>query len=255
MIGAEDEIAGGDREHHDGSGPVVVLAYDGVAGDEAGLLVEILTGAGLEVVVATVGLDPVTSFHGRVVADRTVAQLSGCRALIVPGGMGVRRAATDQPFIAAIAQLAADATWLGATSTGSVLLAAAGVVDGARATTHWLAGDLAADHGLELVRAPFVEHGRLLTVAGAASAPRLAFRLVGALAGARAEEEAKAEFTDRPVADPRYRKPVTGWRRLVGRLLGAGEVADVPYPLDPTGQAEIVVLDLYPESTGLDADR
>ena len=217
-----------------------------MAADETGLVVEILTGAGLEVIVATVGLDPVTSFHGRVVADRTVAQLTHCGALIVPGGMGVRRAATDDPFIAAIAQLAAEATWLGATSTGSVLLAAAGVVDGARATTHWLAGDLATDQGLELVRESFVEHGRLVTAAGAASAPRLGFRLVGALAGARAEEDAKARFRDRPVADPRYRQPVTGWRRLVGRLLGAGQITDIPYPLDPTGQAEIVVLDLDP---------
>ena len=228
--------------------PVVVLAYDGVAADEAGLVVEILAGSGLDVVIATVGLDPVTSFHGRVVADRSVAQLTSCRALIVPGGMGVRRAASDKPFIAAISELAADATWLGATSTGSVLLGAAGVVDGARATTHWLAGDLAADHGLTLVRESFVEHGRLLTAAGAASAPQLAFRLVGGLLGVRAEEDAKARFADRPITDPRYTRPVSGWRRLVGRLVGQKQLDEIAYPLDPTGQAEIVVLDLYPDS-------
>ena len=226
------------------SAPVVVLAYDGVAADEAGLVVEILTGAGLDVVIATVGLDPVTSFHGRVVADRTVAELATCRALIVPGGMGVRRAAADRSLIAAIGHLAADAAWLGATSTGSVLLAAAGVVDGARATTHWLAGDLAADHGLTLVRDSFVEHGRLLTAAGAASAPQLGFRLVGALVGVQAEADAEERFRDRPVVDPRYRRPVTGWRRLVGRLLRPKQVADIAFPLDPSGQAEIVVLDL-----------
>lgn len=224
--------------------PVVVLAYDGVAADEAGLIVSILSGAGLNVVIATVGLDPVTSFHGRVVADRSVVQLTGCSTLIVPGGMGVRRAAADEAFIAAIGRLAADATWLGATSTGSVLLAAAGVVEGARATTHWLAGDLATGHGLTLVRSSFVEHGRLLTASGAASAPQLGFRLVGALAGTGAEAEARDRFADRPVVDPRYRKPVTGWRRLVSRAFGPKRVDDVAYPIDPTGQAEIVILDL-----------
>ena len=226
-------------------GPVVVLAYDGVAADEAGLVVEILVGAGLDVVVATVGIDPVSSFHGRVVADRTVSELAGCRALIVPGGMGVRRAAGDTALMAAIARLAADAAWLGATSTGSVLLGAAGVVDGARATTHWLAGELATTHGLVLVRESFVEHGRLLTAAGVASAPRLAFRLVGALVGVDAEAAAERAFRERSPVDHRYVRVVTGWRRLL-LALRRRRVASTSaaVPLDPTGGAEIVILDL-----------
>lgn len=222
------------------SGPIVVLAYDGVAADEAGVVVQILAGAGLDVVIATVGIDPVTSFHGRVVADRTVDELIDCRVLIVPGGMGVRRAAVDGAFTAAIERLAADATWLGATSTGSVLLAAAGVVDGARATTHWLAGELATSHGLTLVREAFVEHGRLLTASGAVSAATLAFRIVGALLGVEAEAEARARFRAEAVTDARYRRPVTGWRSWLRRR----RVDTVPLPLDPTGDAEIVVLDL-----------
>ena len=219
--------------------PVIVLAYDGVAADEAGIVVHILTGAGLDVIIATVGSHPVTSYHGRVIADRTAAELADCSALIVPGGMGVRRAAADRVLSAAIRRLSADATWLGATSTGSILLAAAGVIDGARATTHWLAGDLITARGVTLVREPFVEHGRLLTASGTASADRLGFRLVGALAGAKAEAEARASYQPPARADSRYGQPPPRWRRWFASRTMAGAV-----PIDPWGQAEIVALDL-----------
>ena len=219
---------------------VVVLVYDGVAADEAGVVVRILTRAGVEVIVATVGSDPVTSFHGRVLATKTAAELADCSVLVVPGGMGVQRASDDPALASAIARLAKDATWLGATSTGSVLLAAAGVIDGARATTHWLAGDLLTSRGLTLVQESFVEHGRLLTASGAISAANLAFRLVGGLAGTEAEARARADFRHGPSADPRYVKRPTGWRRL----FSARRTISTAHPIDPSGQAEVVILDL-----------
>ncbi len=224
--------------------PVVVLAYDGVAADEAGIIVQILAKAGLRVIVATVGSDPVTSFHGRVVAEASVDELAKCSALVVPGGMGVQSAADNGPFISAINDLASDALWLGATSTGSVLLASAGVVDGARATTHWLAGDLITTRGLTLVKEPFVEHGRLLTASGAASAVTLALRLVGALVGVEAERQARDSVADLAVTDPRYGPRVRGWRRF----FGAKRLTPVGHPIDPEGDAEIVVLDLDAET-------
>ncbi len=219
--------------------PVIVLAYDGVAADEAGIVVHILTGAGLDVIIATVGRNQVTSYHGRVIADRTAAELADCSALIVPGGMGVRRIAADRAFMAVIRRLSADATWLGATSTGSILLAMAGVIDGARATTHWLAGDLITARGVILVREPFVECGRLLTASGTASAAQLGFRLVGALAGAKTEAEARASYQAPPQADSRYGPRMARWRRWFARRRMAGAV-----PINPWGQAEIVFLDL-----------
>ena len=220
--------------------PIVVLVYDGVAADEAGVIVQLLTRAGLAVVVASVGSDPVTSFHGRVVTEASVEELAQCSALVVPGGMGVQSAAANRSFIAAINDLAADALWLGATSTGSVLLASAGVVDGARATTHWLAGDLITTRGLTLVKEPFVEHGRLLTASGAASAVTLALRLIGALLGVDAEQRAAASVGDLVTADPRYRRRPRGWRRF----FGAKRVTSLGHPIDPSGDAEIVMLDL-----------
>ncbi|MDH3296532.1 MAG: DJ-1/PfpI family protein, partial [Acidimicrobiia bacterium] len=168
-------------------GPIVILAYDGIAADEASVLVDILSDAGLEVMIASVQARPVTSYNGRVVPTLGAVDIGRCSAVIVPGGLGVRTTSENQGVLNAIAQLAAQARWLGSTSTGSVLLAAAGVIDGARVTTHWLAGDLITKRGLELVDEPYVEWGRLLTASGIVGTATLSFRIVGALLGVQAE--------------------------------------------------------------------
>jgi transcriptional regulator GlxA family with amidase domain len=211
--------------------PVVVLAYDGVAADEAGAIVEILGSAAITVLIASVEAAPVTSYHGNVVPTRTAADIGRCAGFVVPGGMGVRTASQDWRLIAAIAQLGAGATWLGATSTGSVLLAAAGLADHSRVTTHWLAGDMITSRGLELAHEPFVEHGRLLTAAGSASAATLAFRLVGALRGADAAAQARSGYL--PVREvPRRRR--RRWRR---------RRVELHHSIDPAGTADLVILD------------
>ena len=237
--------------------PVVILAYDGLAADEASVLVEILTAAGLEVVIASVLDRRVTSYHGQVVAARTATEINRCSALLVPGGLGVRTTAEHGPVLEAIAELSAKARWVGSTSTGSVLLAAAGVIDGARVTTHWLAGDLITDRGLDLVEEPFVEWGRLLTASGIVGAATLCFRIVGALLGHEAETRVRNQFVPpSPSADRRYhreqrpwwrpRRPGWGgWRWNMGpSRLRVVEEEPLLALMDPEGRADVIVLDL-----------
>ena len=77
----------------------------------------------------------------------------------------------------------------------SVLLAAAGLADGANVTTHWLARDMIDDDGpAHLVDEGFVEYGRLLTASGLVSTASLAFRLVGALKGGEMERDVRARY-------------------------------------------------------------
>lgn len=239
----------------DDPGPVVILAYDGLAADEASVLVEILTTAGLDVTIASVLAEPVTSYHGQVAVTRRAAEIARCSALLVPGGLGVRSTAENTAVLRAIAELSTKARWLGATSTGSVLLAAAGIIDGARVTTHWLAGDLITDRGLELSDEPLVEWGRLLTASGIVGAASLSFRLVGALLGHKAETKVRDVFIPPPAADdPRYQRDSRRWwirlaASLRGAFFGSGRkrVVDEERILalvDPEGRAEVVVLDL-----------
>lgn len=257
-VGTRAGDAGGDTGGRPGDRPgsVVVLAYDGAGADEAGALVEILTLAGVSVVIASVEAKPVTSYHGRLVPERAASGLGPVAALVVPGGMGVRTAAANPILLDAIERLGRRATWLGATSTGSVLLAAAGLADHARITTHWLAGalvDTVGERSIEVVDAPFVEHGRLLTAGGPASTATLAFRLVGAIAGVEAEDRTRAHYAPKPDSDSRYQRPDRGRlparvrRALSLRGLGRKRVDDEYHPFDPRGEAEVVIIDLDAE--------
>lgn len=224
---------------------VVILLYDGVAADEAALLVDIFSQGGLKVIMASVAARPVTSYHGRAVPTRPAEGFGPLGALIVPGGMGVQAAAEDLALMEAVGVLARSARWIGSTSTGSVLLGAAGVIDGARATTHWLARDLLAEREVELVDARYVEHGRLLTASGIASSPELAFRVVGALAGIQAEASVRAQYQPPKTSDRRYVRPPKrfwSWPTRRHRIVNIGSLDR----LDPSGQAEAVVLELSP---------
>ncbi len=215
---------------------VVVLAYDGVAADEAGAIVEIMTTAGIPVVIASVESNPVTSYHGRVVPTQPAIELARCAALVVPGGMGVRTAALKPELTTAIATVGAGAKWVAATSTGSVLLVAAGLTPGARVTTHWLAAEMLNDANVEVVNEPFIHDGRVLTASGVASTATLAFRLVAILRGAEAERLARASYTPPEPSDTRYSR-VPWWRRL--RRRGTS----TPYSLDPSGEAELIIIE------------
>jgi transcriptional regulator GlxA family with amidase domain len=221
-------------------GSVVVLAYDGIAADEAGIVIEILGLAGLPVLIASIEAAAVTSYHGRVLPTRSTHSLAGSRALVVPGGMGVQRASHHRPLLGAIATLADSSTWVCATSTGTVLLAAAGVLGNARVTTHWLASGLLRESEVRVLHDSYVEHGRFLTASGAASSARLGFRLVGALAGTEAEERVRDVYRPAPRRDRRLDRPDPWWRQ-VGRKRAE---AVVGHSLDPHRVAEVVVLDL-----------
>ncbi len=242
----------GRRDDRVSERPVVVLAYDGTGADEAGAIVEILTSARIPVVIASVEASPVTTYHGVLVPHQAAADVGAIHALVIPGGMGVKTASQNRALLGAIRRLAEQATWLGATSTGSVLLAAAGLAGNARVTTHWLAGDMigsAPGASIEVVNQPFVEYGRLLTAGGLASTATLAFRLIGAIAGTEAEERARRRYAPPPSAtDGRYRRRARGWarvRELIGvDRWGRKRLVDENHPMDPTGEADIIVIDI-----------
>lgn len=111
--------------------------------------------------------------------------LSGARrrldTLLVAGGHGVHEAARDGALVDWIARRAGRARRTCSVCTGAFLLAAAGLLDGRRATTHWQHGDrLAAEHpGIDVDCEPiFVEDGPVWTSAGVAAGMDMTLALV-----------------------------------------------------------------------------
>jgi transcriptional regulator GlxA family with amidase domain len=101
--------------------------------------------------------------------------------LIVPGGDGSRVAAADEPLLAWITETAACARRTASVCTGAFVLAAAGLLDGRRATTHWVAAERLARlyPAVEVDPDPiFIRDGELWTSAGVTAGMDLALALV-----------------------------------------------------------------------------
>ena len=104
--------------------------------------------------------------------------------LLVPGGLITRRIAAERgPIVAWIAGAHPTTTWTTSVCTGALLLGAAGVLDGLRATTHWMAYDALRAYGAEPTGERVVIEGKVVTGAGVSAGIDLALTLVGRMFG------------------------------------------------------------------------
>jgi transcriptional regulator GlxA family with amidase domain len=118
-----------------------------------------------------------------LVADASLDEVRSPDIVVVPGGFGNRVLLEHEPLHDWIRQVHETTTWTTSVCTGSLLLAAAGLLDGVPATTHWLARDLLAELGAQTVPDRVVQHGKIVTAAGVSSGIDMALRLVQQING------------------------------------------------------------------------
>jgi transcriptional regulator GlxA family with amidase domain len=118
-----------------------------------------------------------------LVADRSFHELPDPEVVVVPGGFGTRDLMSDELMLGWLRQAHAGSEWTTSVCTGSLLLAAAGVLDGLEATTHWLALDALARFGARPVSRRVVEQGKVITAAGVSSGIDMALMLAARIAG------------------------------------------------------------------------
>jgi transcriptional regulator GlxA family with amidase domain len=138
--------------------------------------------------VFTVGgeMGPVRCNKGlRVLVDHTFADAPTTDVLLVPGGQGTRRQATNATILEWLAARAAVTTWMTSVCTGSYLLVTSGVAVGKRVATHWSFEDtLEATGKATVVRdARWVRDGQVVTSQGVSAGIDMALWLVGQLHG------------------------------------------------------------------------
>lgn len=116
--------------------------------------------------------------------EHTFADVPRPDVLLVGGGFGTRRLATpDSAIVEWIRSAHESTTWTTSVCTGSLLLGAAGLLDGLTATTHWNYYDLLAAFGADPVEDRVVIRDRIITAAGVSSGIDMALVLVDLLYG------------------------------------------------------------------------
>jgi transcriptional regulator GlxA family with amidase domain len=122
-------------------------------------------------------------------AEAALDELPEPEVLVVPGGIGTRAAMEDEAMVEWVRRAHAKSTWTTSVCTGSLLLGAAGVLDGLEATTHWAVLPMLAELGATPVKERVVEQGKVITAAGVSAGIDMGLTLAGRIAG---EDFAKA---------------------------------------------------------------
>jgi transcriptional regulator GlxA family with amidase domain len=127
-------------------------------------------------------LDPVPCAKGmRILPDVTIADAPSLEVLIYPGGRGTRPHLVDEARLEWVREQRGSVPLMTSVCTGSLVYAAAGILNNRPATTHWSALDELArlDPTIEVrPDARFVEDGDLITSAGISAGIDMALRLV-----------------------------------------------------------------------------
>jgi transcriptional regulator GlxA family with amidase domain len=110
-------------------------------------------------------------------ADASLADLPRPDIVVVPGGIGTRSSANDG-VVEWIRAVHEHTRWTTSVCTGSLLLGKAGVLDGLRATSHWMALETLREYGAEPTSERVVEQGKVITAAGVSSGIDMALRLL-----------------------------------------------------------------------------
>lgn len=139
------------------------------------------------------------------ICDATFDDVGAPDVVVVPGGIGTRQLIHDEVIRAWLQSVHPHTTFTTSVCTGSLLLAAAGLLGGLTATTHWSAAGLLNELGARYVPDRVVEHlaQRIITAAGVSSGIDMALRLVELLVDREAAQAAQLliEYDPQPPFD------------------------------------------------------
>ncbi|WP_345129393.1 DJ-1/PfpI family protein [Dactylosporangium darangshiense] len=157
---------------------------------------------GASVVFTAAKPGPVTTDTGSLTLTATAgfSAVPSPDIVVVPGGPDVAAQVGDAPLHEWLQAVDAGATWMTSVCTGSLILAAAGLLRGRPATSHWLVTERLRSYGARPVSERVVLDGKYATAAGVSAGIDLALTLAGRIAGARVAQtiQLAIEYDPRP---------------------------------------------------------
>jgi AraC family transcriptional activator FtrA len=182
---------------------VAVLAYDGVSGFELGIAVEMfgLSGLGYRVLVCADRPGRHLSANGvKIVVDAGLEAIARAGTIIVPGWQHIEAKPSDT-LVAALRRAHARKARIASICSGVFVLAAAGLLDGRRATTHWANAEALAQRYPRIHVDPnvlYVDDGDVLTSAGRAAGLDLCLHIIRRDHGAEVANRVARRFVIAP---------------------------------------------------------
>jgi transcriptional regulator GlxA family with amidase domain len=113
-----------------------------------------------------------------LIADRSIAEVEEADIVLVPGGLGNRPMLEDEEVLGWLRRIDGTTKWTTSVCTGSLVLGAAGLLEGRRATGNWLALEPLREYGADPVGGRYVEDGKVITAAGVTAGIDMALHLV-----------------------------------------------------------------------------
>jgi cyclohexyl-isocyanide hydratase len=166
--------------------------------------------------------DAVASERGlRLLPDVTFDTAPPVDVLFVPGGPGVGAAMEDERLLAYVAREGARARWITSVCTGALILGAAGLLRGRRATTHWLSLSLLEPFGAILARERVVVDGNCVTGGGVTAGIDFALHLAATVYGPRVAQAIQLLLEYDPSPPFSAGSPTTAPADLVDELVSA----------------------------------
>jgi transcriptional regulator GlxA family with amidase domain len=142
-----------------------------------------LPGASVSFVAAERGVYRTDTRMLGLTADMSFGELPAPDVLLVPGGAGTRALMSDEPTLDWVRRAHEGSRYTTSVCTGALVLAAAGVLDGLEATTHWLHTDVLEQYGARPVSQRVVEQGKVITAAGVSAGIDMGLLLAARIAG------------------------------------------------------------------------
>jgi putative intracellular protease/amidase len=215
-----------------------ILLYDGFTALDAIGPYEVLSRIpGARATFVAVERGPVRTDNDMLslVADRTLGEVPAPEVVLVPGGPGEVAARAGGPALEWLRAAHETSRWTTSVCTGSLVLAAAGLLQGRRATSHWLALDTLGELGAEAVPERVVFDGKIVTAAGVSAGIDMALALTAEIAGADVAQAIQLgiEYDPQPPFDAGA--PHKAPAEIVARLRAGSRFATDEDALAPAG--------------------